>query len=245
MRLQTPAQLTISPDKWLATHPLDFHLQAKTVRSVNFFTSSAAIKLDRLDVAGFFNPTLDLSGADAEADVMAALLPGANIIRREAASKTALGSVAGANVIHLSMHGAFNEADPTQSKLVFAGAANDDRIGDPNALYATEMAQVAALRNRDLVFAAACQTGLQAADRTNISELTGILRPLTANRNKNLILSLWNVSDRATAEFVQTFYQRLAGTRDVKDAFHHAQDHLRAQNPNPYYWAAFYLSQAK
>lgn len=243
-RLQSADNLTISPDKWISTHPLDFHMQAKVVRSVNFFTSGASGKLDRLSVAGFFNPTLDLRGADAEADVIKALLPQATIIRREAARKSALGTVSGANVIHLSMHGAFNDSDPTQSKLVFAGAANDDSTGDPNALYATEMSQVAALRNRDLVFAAACQTGLQAADRTNISELTGILRPLTANRNKNLILSLWNVSDEATGEFVKAFYQQLALTKDVKAAFYYAQDQLRAKYPNPYYWAAFYLSQA-
>lgn len=243
-RLQLPEQLTVSPDKWVSTHPLDFHLQARSVRAVNFFTSGATGKLNRLSVAGFFNPTLDLAGADAEADVIQALLPQASLMRREAARKGALANASGANVIHLSMHGNFNEADPTLSKLVFAGATNDDRTGDPNALYATEMAQVPALRNRDLVFAAACQTGLQAADRTNSSELTGILRPLSANRNKNLILSLWNVSDRATAEFVKVFYQRLAATQDVKDAFHHAQDQLRAKYPHPYYWAAFYLAQA-
>lgn len=243
-RLRLADTLTVSPDKWVSTHPLDFHLQARTVRSVNFFTSGASGKLGQLAVAGFFNPTLDLKGADAEADTIKALIPQASIIRREAARKSALASASAANIIHLSMHGNFNDSDPTLSKLVFAGAANDDSTGDPNALYATEMATVPTLRNRDLVFAAACQTGLQAADRTNTSELTGILRPLTANRNKNLILSLWNVSDQATGEFVKAFYQRLAATQDVKDAFHHAQDQLRAKYPHPYYWAAFYLSQA-
>lgn len=243
-RLRLADTLTVSPDKWVSTHPLDFHLQARTVRSVNFFTSGASGKLGQLAVAGFFNPTLDLKGADAEADTIKALMPQASIIRREAARKSALASASAANIIHLSMHGNFNDSDPTLSKLVFAGAANDDSTGDPNALYATEMATVPTLRNRDLVFAAACQTGLQAADRTNTSELTGILRPLTANRNKNLILSLWNVSDQATGEFVKAFYQRLAATQDVKDAFHHAQDQLRAKYPHPYYWAAFYLSQA-
>ncbi len=243
-RLKLVGNLAVSPDKWVATHPLDFHLQSKVVRSVNFFTAGTSSKLDGIRVAGFFNPTLDLAGADGEADVIKALMPSAGIVRRESARKSALKEVAGANVIHLSMHGYFNAADPTLSKLLFAGSAVDDSSADPNALYATEMATEPALRNRDLVFAAACQTGLLAADRTNSSELTGILRPLTANRNKNIILSLWNVSDQATGEFVKAFYQKLAATQDVTLSFHHAQDQLRAKYPHPYYWAAFYLSQA-
>lgn len=243
-RLQLSGSLTVSPDKWVATHPLDFHLQSKVVRSVNFFTSGESNKLDGIRVAGFFNPTLDLTGADGEADVIKATIPTATVVRREAANKSALNNVAGANVIHLSMHGYFNAADPTLSKLMFAGAAVDDSSADPRALFASEMASFSALRDRDLVFAAACQTGLLAADRTNSSELTGILRPLTANRNKNVILSLWNVSDQATAEFVKAFYQKLAVTQDVTVSFHYAQDQLRAKYPHPYYWAAFYLSQA-
>lgn len=243
-RLQLSGSLTVSPDKWVATHPLDFHLQSKVVRSVNFFTSGESNKLAGIRVAGFFNPTLDLTGADGEADVIKATIPTATIVRREAASKSALNNVTGANVIHLSMHGYFNAADPTLSKLMFAGAANDDSIADPSALFASEMASFSALRDRDLVFAAACQTGLLAADRTNSSELTGILRPLTANRNKNIILSLWNVNDLATGEFVKSFYQKLAATQDVAVSFHFAQEQLRAKYPHPFYWAAFYLSQA-
>jgi hypothetical protein len=243
-RLQLTGNLTVSPDKWVATHPLDFHLQSKVVRSVNFFTAGASRRLNGIRLAGFFNPTLDLAGADWEADVIKSLIPSAGIVRRDLARKSALKDAEGANVIHLSMHGYFNASDPTLSKLLFAGSAVDESSADPSALYATEMATVPTLRNRDLVFAAACQTGLLAADRTNSSELTGILRPLTANRNKNIILSLWNVSDQATSEFVKAFYQKLAATQDVTVSFHYAQDQLRANYPHPYYWAAFYLSQA-
>lgn len=243
-QLQLPDNLTVSPDKWIAAHPLDFHLQAKVVRSVNFFTSGSSDRIGQIRVAGFFNPTLDLAGADSEADYIKTLIPTATIVRREAARKSAIKDAVAANVIHLSMHGVFNATDPTMSKLVFAGAKNDDSTDDPSALYANEMISMPALRNRDLVFAAACQTGLAAADRTNSNELIGILRPLTASRNKNIILSLWNVSDAATGEFVKAFYSNLATSQDVKASFHYAQDQLKSQYPHPYYWAAFYLSQA-
>ena len=55
---------------------------------------------------------------------------------------------------------------------------------------------------------------------------------------------IWNVSDAATGEFVKAFYSNLATSQDVKASFHYAQDQLKSQYPHPYYWAAFYLSQA-
>jgi CHAT domain-containing protein len=242
--------LMVSSDKWMSKHPMDFHLGSKVVRSVNFFTAESSVKLNKLNVTGFFNPLLaggvaSLPGADKEAVSIKSIIPTASIIRHEGATLGALQQAESANVIHLSMHGQFNPEDATQSKLFFAGAKFDGSVGDSKALYAADMSKVAALSNRDLIFAAACQTGLSAADRSNENELIGMLRPLTANRNRNVILSLWSVSDEVAGEFVQAFYQRLAATQEITTSFHFAQDQIKAKHPHPFYWAAFYLSQAK
>jgi len=240
-----PEKIVISPDKWLARHPMDFHLGAKATRSVNFFTVGGDDHLANLRVSGFFNPTLDLNGAEEEADAIRTYIPDAQIFKREAAQLSALQSVANASVLHLSTHGQFDANDPRNSRLVFAGAIRGAKItSDPNSLYARDMYKYAALKDRDLIFAAACQTGLSAAGQENENELMGILRPLTANRNRNIILSLWKVDDMATKEFVAAFYQRLAETKDVDVAFHHAQDVVRGKYSQPYYWAAFYLSKS-
>ena len=242
--------LLVSSDKWMTKHPMDFHLGSRVIRSVNFFTADPATKLSKLNVAGFFNPSLaggvgSLAGADLEARKIKAILPSAKIVQHANATIDALQQAESANVIHLSMHGQFNPDDATQSKLFFAGAKFDGSVGDSKALYAADMSKVAALSNRDLIFAAACQTGLSAADRSNENELIGILRPLTANRNRNVILSLWSVSDEVTGEFVDAFYQKLAATQEITTSFHFAQDQIKAKHPHPFYWAAFYLSQAK
>lgn len=243
-------KLLVSPDKWMAKHPMDFHLGVKVVRSVNFFTAENTGKLNKLSVTGFFNPALvggegSLAGADQEALSIKSILPSATIVRHENANKAALQNAGSANVIHLSMHGSFNAQDAKQSKLLFAGSKYDGSTGDSYALYASDMAGIEALRNRDLIFAAACQTGLSAADRSNENELVGMLRPLTANRNRNVILSLWSVNDKVTGEFVQSFYQQLAATQDVTVSFHSAQDAIKAKYPHPFFWSAFYLSQSK
>lgn len=238
-------QLMVSPDKWMARHPLDYHLGSRVTRSVNFFTAADQGKLRDLRASGFYNPTLDLKGAEQEAEAMRAVLPALQAFSREQATLAALERAADATIVHLSMHGQFNADEPAASRLAFAGAAREKVLTDPNSLYARDMYKYAALKDRDLVFAAACQAGLSAADQSNQSELMGILRPLTANRNRNIILSLWNVSDLATRDFVSSFYKHLAANRDVAKSFHAAQGELRQKYPDPYYWAAFYLAQAR
>jgi CHAT domain len=237
--------LVISPDKWIAQHPLDLYMNAQVVRTVNFFTANDSNQIANLNALGFMNPTLDLKGADAEADVLKAIVPGAQIFRREHAKLSSLKGDSKASIVHLSMHGMFDSNDPKNSKLFFAGSQHRTPIAnDVNALYARDMGRYSVLRERDLIFAAACQTGLSAADRVNENELMGILRPLTAARNRNIILSLWNVDDEATKEFVSAFYQNLSLTKHVADSFHFAQAAVKAKYPQPYFWAAFYLSQS-
>jgi CHAT domain len=248
--LRLPAQLVVSPDKWLAKYPLDFLFGFEGTRAVNFFTRvSAQNPLSKIAVAGFFNPALhvgagDLKGAMAEASLIRASFPNLQSFSTNAASLNALRSVTSANVLHLSMHGHFSFNEPMRSKLFFAGSVLDGRTVDSNALFAEEMRSVEALRNRDLIFAAACQTGLSVASKSNESELMGILRPLTANRNRNVILSLWNVDDAATAYFVGAFYGQLKESKDVYQAFEYARAELKKKYSHPYYWAAFYLSQS-
>jgi len=243
-KLVLSKQLTISPDKWIARHPLNFHLGTESVRSVSLFTEATAKRIDTINLLGFFNPTLDLSGAEQEADAIISKVPNAQIYKREAAQISQLNKEKDANIIHLSMHGGFNSKDPKNSKLYFAGAKRGMATDDPNALYAKDMGQYAILQDRQLIFAAACETGKISADQSNENELMGILRPLTANRNKNIILSLWKVDDQATKDFVAWFYQDLAQTHIVSTAFLSAQARVKSKYPNPYYWAAFYLSQA-
>lgn len=244
----TKRQWTISPDKWLARHPLDFHLGIQGNRSVNLFTYLKTKPLSNLTLTGFFNPTPregNLPGSEKEAEVIHSIFPNAKIFVREAASISALNDNAGSNIVHLSMHGAFNPNNPTASKLYFAGAQRGLKTDDPNALYAKDMGKYEALRERDLIFAAACETGKIVADQNNESELVGILRPLTANRNRNVILSLWKVDDEATKDFVSWFYTKLADIHEVSLAFNYAQNEVRNKFKHPYYWGAFYLSQSR
>lgn len=59
---------------------------------------------------------------------------------------------------------------------------------------------------------------------------------------KYLIMSLWQVPDRETMEFMTTFYKHwLEGKMTIPDAFRTTQKEMRERFINPYQWAGFVL----
>ena len=56
-----------------------------------------------------------------------------------------------------------------------------------------------------------------------------------------MVLSLWDVNDRSTAEFMVAFYQHLQTGSAKAEALRAAMTELRANYPHPYHWAAFAL----
>ncbi len=53
-------------------------------------------------------------------------------------------------------------------------------------------------------------------------------------------MSLWQVPDKETSEFMQLFYKYLLKTSDVQKSFSKTQEIMRKRY-DPYYWAAFIL----
>jgi CHAT domain-containing protein len=55
-------------------------------------------------------------------------------------------------------------------------------------------------------------------------------------------MSLWEVSDEATAKLMNTFYQGwLFSGKSRQEAFKEAQRQVRAEHPEPFFWAAFVM----
>jgi CHAT domain-containing protein len=70
-------------------------------------------------------------------------------------------------------------------------------------------------------------------------ELLGLQRGLFYAGATSLLLSLWDVHDRTTAELMQEFYSRYIQTGDMAGSLQAAIRSLRFENPHPYYWAPF------
>jgi CHAT domain-containing protein len=91
----------------------------------------------------------------------------------------------------------------------------------------------------DLVTLSGCATGLNVV--TAGDELLGLIRGLLYAGAQSLLLTLWNVHDRSTADFMTSFYRRFQEGADKAAALQGAMQELRQRYPHPYYWAPFVL----
>lgn len=64
----------------------------------------------------------------------------------------------------------------------------------------------------------------------------------TANRAKNILMSLWQVPDYQTKELMIQFYKNwLEEKMEIHEALKVAQDGMREQGYEPFHWAGFIL----
>lgn len=89
-----------------------------------------------------------------------------------------------------------------------------------------------------LVTLSACQTALGGY---SFEGVYGLQRGLKIAGAKSLLLSLWNVDDVATSQFMSAFYQKWITLNDCRKAYRESMKDLRESHPNPYYWAAFVM----
>jgi CHAT domain-containing protein len=142
-------------------------------------------------------------------------------------------------IIHFATHGLLNSQHPELSGIVLSlfdeqGRAQDGflRLHD---IYNMRLAS-------DLVVLSACKTGL--GKEIKGEGLVGLTRGFLYAGAPRVVASLWKVDDRATAELMKLFYQRMLrdGLRPSA-ALRKAQIDMlkRPRWAAPYYWAGFTL----
>jgi len=94
------------------------------------------------------------------------------------------------------------------------------------------------LANTELVVLSACETGL--GDVKGSEGVFGLQRAFKMAGVKKMIVSLWQVPDKETAELMTTFYPYWVKGKSINDAFTQAQAAMRKKY-SPFYWAAFIL----
>ena len=91
----------------------------------------------------------------------------------------------------------------------------------------------------ELVTLSGCATGLNVIRPGD--EMVGLVRGLLQAGAQSLVLSLWDVHDSSTKEFMISFYTRLQQGLPKALALQGAMIELRDRYPHPYYWAPFTL----
>ncbi|HEX4877830.1 MAG TPA: CHAT domain-containing protein, partial [Chitinophagaceae bacterium] len=94
------------------------------------------------------------------------------------------------------------------------------------------------LSNTELVVLSACETAL--GDVRGSEGVFGLQRAFKMAGVKKMIVSLWQVPDKETAELMTSFYSYWLKGKTIEKAFTQAQAEMRKKY-SPYYWAAFVL----
>jgi CHAT domain-containing protein len=163
-----------------------------------------------------------------EAKSVADILENAELLLGSEASQQALRTKGlGSRLIHVATHGTFRQDNP-----MFSGIKLGDGYLSLYDLYQLKL-------DADLVTLSGCATGLNVV--TAGDELLGLIRGLLYAGARSLLLSLWNVHDRSTADFMRCFYERFQEGVDKPSALQGAMQDLRDRYPHPYHWAPFVL----
>jgi CHAT domain-containing protein len=129
--------------------------------------------------------------------------------------------------IHIATHGYFRQDNPMFSSI---------RLGNSQlSLFDFYQLQF----NAELVTLSGCGTGMNVV--IGGDELIGLVRGLLYAGAQTLMVSLWEVHDQSTAEFMRDFYRIYKRIPNKAQALREAIIMLREKHRHPFYWAAFAL----
>ena len=173
-------------------------------------------------------PDAQAPSIQAEIEALSKILPNARLFVGEAATEDVLRTHgAKSRFLHIATHGYFRQDNPMFSSI---------RLGGSHlSLYDLYHLRLPA----ELVVLSGCATGLNVV--TPGDELMGLVRGLLQAGAQSLVLSLWDVHDESTREFMIGFYTRLQAGFPKAAAIQATMLELCQKYPHPYYWAPFSL----
>jgi CHAT domain-containing protein len=141
--------------------------------------------------------------------------------------------------VHFATHGYIDSEHPDLSAIVLSlvdeqGKAQDGFLR-ANEIYNLHLPA-------ELVVLSACETGL--GKEIKGEGLVGLTQGFMYAGARRVVVSLWNVNDKATAELMARFYRgMLRENKTPAAALRAAQMEMSRQRQwqSPYYWAAFVL----
>ena len=201
-------------------------------------SASAAPSQDYFS-SGFVFPRLKFSGTEVQR--IAALFPPkrVDIFVREQASERTLKrlNLDDYRIIHIAAHGLINDQNPMRSAIVLA---QDPDSPDDGFL---QMREIYNLRMRaDLVVLSACSSGRGQLVRGD--GLEGLSRAFFYSGASAVMMSLWEVDYRASAQFMERFYGFLRQGAPIAEALRSAKLEMIGGTAaaHPYYWAWMVVS---
>ncbi len=143
-------------------------------------------------------------------------------------------SLAGFRVIHFATHGLLSRRVPSRSALLLAADRDGEGLLTAREIYRLRL-------DSDLVVLSACET---ARGRILAGEgVESLAQAFFHAGARSVVASLWDVSDRRTADLMSDFYAHLARGERKAQALRSAKLDLLRGSPElaPRFWASFVL----
>lgn len=134
-------------------------------------------------------------------------------------------------LVHFATHALIDENRPERSSVVLTADRENDGFLQAREIYRMALPVQA-------VILSACSSG---GGKIVAGEgVLGLSHALFSAGARSLVLSLWNVSDAGSAEFMAAFYDELS-TRTLAEALRRAQLRMIASRKwnHPFFWSAF------
>ena len=135
------------------------------------------------------------------------------------------------SLLHFATHGLVAPDRPLASSLLLASGAGEDGYLRVDEIFNMDL-------HAELVVLSGCSTGL---GRLTGDGIIGLTRAFLYAGTPTVVVSQWDVSDRATAYLMERFYGALARGRPKAAALRAAELDTRRRYPHPALWAAFAL----
>ena len=163
-----------------------------------------------------------------EVEAVFSVLPGAEVFTGAEATLEVLREIgAKCRLVHIATHGWFRQDNPMFSSI---------SLGDSQlSLFDLYQLDLPA----ELVTLSGCGTGLNVV--VGGDELLGLVRGLLYAGAQGVLVTLWDVNDQSTAEFMKLFYERLKTDPNKARAVQYATAEIRKKYAHPFYWAPFVL----
>jgi len=125
------------------------------------------------------------------------------------------------------------------ANTAYSGHSSELPEGVQDGILTAKEISLLDLRDADLVVLSACETGKGEITGEGVF---GLQRAFKQAGAQTLIMSLWKVDDKATQLLMTEFYRNwITNHQSKRAAFRNAQNAVRSQYKEPYYWAGFIM----
>lgn len=184
-----------------------------------------------------------LPGSISEAKNIDKLFKDTQLYTGNQATENKLFNLNAPKILHLSTHGFFIRdkaiLNPMlKSGIALSGANYAIQTKTGNGIVTALELTGTNLNGTELVVLSACETGIGKIEEAE--GISGINKAFMQAGAKHIVMSLWSVSDKATAKLMEKFYENIQKGNKYSDALQKAKlSMIENENSHPFFWSGF------